>query len=96
MRFLIISHVLHKKRDYKFYGYAPYVREMNLWLKYVDEVEVVAPLIPGALSKIDIEYQHKNKLQQAVRVNMLILPYKKRPIVTCCFYIIFLKSKNKG
>ncbi len=60
MRFLIISHVIHTKRDGQFYGYAPYVREMNLWLSHVDEVEVVAPLKERELTKIDACYVHSN------------------------------------
>lgn len=58
MRFLIISHVLHKSNGLKWYAYAPYVREMNLWLKHVDEVEIVAPVTSMPLSEIDIAYSH--------------------------------------
>lgn len=60
MRFLIISHVLHKEKGNHWFAYAPYVREMNLWLKYVDEVEIVAPSITSEISTIDLAYQHKN------------------------------------
>lgn len=35
-----------------------YVREMNLWLKHVDEVEIVAPVTSMPLSEIDIAYSH--------------------------------------
>ena len=60
MKFLIISHALHKIKDDAIFSYAPYVREMNIWLKYVDAVEVVAPLISNDISEIDSNYQHKN------------------------------------
>lgn len=60
MRFLIISHAGHKQDDTLLYSYAPYVREMNLWLKYVDKVEVVAPKLCDAPNAIEIPYQHKN------------------------------------
>lgn len=43
MRFAIFTHVEHLKREGQFYAYAPYVREMNLWLQQVEEVEVLAP-----------------------------------------------------
>ncbi|WP_319616425.1 glycosyltransferase [Flavobacterium flavipigmentatum] len=42
----------------KFFGYAPYTREMNIWLKYVDELIVVAPLKHNNPSVIDHFYQH--------------------------------------
>ncbi|AJR03794.1 glycosyltransferase family 4 protein [Siansivirga zeaxanthinifaciens] len=59
MRFLIISHVPHKLYEKQFFGYAPYVREMNIWLKYVDKLEVVAPLSLKTLEVIDLNYEHK-------------------------------------
>lgn len=58
MIFTIITHVTHIKNDSQYYGYAPYVREMNIWLKYVDQVIIVAPLINEKLAEIDLAYQH--------------------------------------
>ncbi|SKB60452.1 Glycosyltransferase involved in cell wall bisynthesis [Salegentibacter holothuriorum] len=43
MRFTIFTHVIHREEEGEFYAYSPYVREMNLWLKNAEEVEVVAP-----------------------------------------------------
>ncbi|WP_452224260.1 glycosyltransferase [Lacinutrix chionoecetis] len=60
MRFLIISHALHKEEQSQLLSYAPYVREMNLWLKYVDEVEVIAPKTDGNPNAIEIAYEHNN------------------------------------
>ena len=60
MKFLIITHVLHKKKGNQWFGYAPYVNEMNLWLKYVDEVEILAPVILGDITEIESAYLHKN------------------------------------
>ena len=47
MRFTIFTHVMHKQQGDKYSAYAPYVREMNLWLRQVEAVEVVAPLRTG-------------------------------------------------
>lgn len=60
MNFVIITHVQHIKENSKYYGYAPYVREMNIWLKYVDKVTVVAPIETTKLDNIHLAYQHKN------------------------------------
>lgn len=60
MRFLIISHALHKIENKEVYSYAPYVREMNLWLKYVDEVSVIAPIVKDDVNAIDMPYKHDN------------------------------------
>ena len=60
MKFLIITHVEHIKEKKEYYAYSPYIIEMNLWLKHVDEVEVVAPVNNRNLTEIDTAYQHKN------------------------------------
>ena len=44
MRFAIFTHVIHHRFEGRYYAYIPYVREMNLWFKYPEEVEVVAAL----------------------------------------------------
>ncbi|AOW08114.1 glycosyltransferase family 4 protein [Flavobacterium gilvum] len=56
MRIAIITHVNHIQKDNQYFGYAPYVREMNIWLKYVDEVIIVAPLEKDRLTEIDSSY----------------------------------------
>src|SRR5690554_2875854 len=58
MTFCIITHVNHFKEDKKYYAYAPYVREMNLWFKHVDKVVVVAPGNRQDKTVLDIAYQH--------------------------------------
>ncbi len=45
MRFAIFTHVEHIKQERGYYAYAPYVREMNIWLKHVEKVEVVGAKI---------------------------------------------------
>ncbi len=61
MKFLIITHVDHIYSDNQYFAYAPYVREMNIWLKHVGEVVIVAPLSKGKnISAIDLSYKHHN------------------------------------
>ncbi|WP_372758030.1 glycosyltransferase family 4 protein [Mariniflexile sp.] len=60
MNFLILSHAFHKTKDTALFSYAPFVREMNIWLKYVDTVEIVAPFETQPVSKIEMAYQHEN------------------------------------
>lgn len=59
MNFLIISHTEHHKHGKQLYAYAPYVREMNLWLNYVDEVHIVAPVTVDFDQNINLAYQHE-------------------------------------
>ncbi|MFK7058776.1 glycosyltransferase [Flavobacterium oreochromis] len=60
LSFLIITHVPHIQVGNQFYGYAPYVREMNIWLKYFDKVIIVAPKSESQITKIEESYNHKN------------------------------------
>ncbi|MEN9910285.1 MAG: hypothetical protein RLZZ540_3444 [Bacteroidota bacterium] len=59
MKFLIVTHVPHAVEQNQYYGYAPYVREMNIWLKQVDELIVVAPLENNKPTAIDSFYEYK-------------------------------------
>ena len=58
MKFLIITHVKHIKQNNQYFAYAPYVKEMNIWLKHVDEVKIVAPLTIYTKTDIDEYYDH--------------------------------------
>jgi len=44
MKFLIVTLAPTLKKSDGYYSYAPYVYEMNLWGKYVDEVAIVSPI----------------------------------------------------
>jgi glycosyltransferase involved in cell wall biosynthesis len=59
MTFTIISHVVHKRnKQGQIGGYAPNVREMNLWIKHVDKVVDVSPVEECEFDAIDIAYHH--------------------------------------
>ncbi|SFN33310.1 glycosyltransferase family 4 protein [Salegentibacter flavus] len=44
MRFAVFTHVIHREQEDGYYAYSPYVREMNLWFKYVEEAEIVGTI----------------------------------------------------
>ena len=60
MKFAIITHVQHIKSENQYFGYAPYIREMNIWIKYADEVIIVAPIIKEEITAIHQKYTHSN------------------------------------
>ncbi len=60
MKFCVITHVQHIRDNNQFFGYAPFIREMNIWLKFTDDVIIVAPLIEESLNPIYQSYQHSN------------------------------------
>jgi glycosyltransferase involved in cell wall biosynthesis len=59
MKFLIVTHAVHKKVDGKYFAYAPYVREMNLWLKEDDRLIIVAPITKEDVQAIELAYDYK-------------------------------------
>ena len=60
MKFGIITHAIHKMKDGQIYAYEPYVREMNLWGNYVDEIIILAPVSNEEITNIEIAYQYSN------------------------------------
>ena len=79
MKFLIITHVLHGKEE-QFFAYAPYVRELNIWTKNVDEVVIIAPIENYSKSALESYYQH-SKLRIA-----------KIPVLNFQYFSTCLKS----
>lgn len=59
MKFLIVTHVEHLEYQGKIYAYGPYVREMNLWSKHVEEILIVCPIKKGKPNPIDLAYRHE-------------------------------------
>ncbi len=59
MNFAIITHVIHGREDNTFFAYEPYVKEMNVWLKNVDSVTIVAPLQNIEKKSIHLFYSKK-------------------------------------
>ena len=59
MKFLIITHVPHIKKDKFYFAYSPYVREMNIWGNGVSQISIVAPLKKEIISEIHLPYSHR-------------------------------------
>ncbi|WP_431158301.1 glycosyltransferase [Winogradskyella poriferorum] len=61
MTFAIFTLVQHKKCDNMYYGYAPYVREMDLWNVLFDTIIIVAPKSNSSqIENIDLAYENQN------------------------------------
>ncbi|WP_340066129.1 glycosyltransferase [Ascidiimonas aurantiaca] len=46
MKLTVVTHTIHNTHGTTYSAYAPYVKEMNIWFKHFNRVEVVAPLSP--------------------------------------------------
>ncbi|AUS04116.1 glycosyltransferase family 4 protein [Pseudotamlana carrageenivorans] len=58
MTFGIITHAIHNEQKGEIFAYEPFVREMNLWAKYVEHIIILAPSSSKRPSKIEIAYKH--------------------------------------
>lgn len=67
MNFLIVTNVQHYAFKNSLFGYAPYVREMNIWIKNAHKVTIVAPICKSLPSVIDVAYIHNNIDFKAVK-----------------------------
>lgn len=65
MKFLIVTHVVHGKSD-RYFAYGPYVREMNIWNKFANEITVVAPCENIERTAIHLEYEHRTLILKNV------------------------------
>jgi glycosyltransferase involved in cell wall biosynthesis len=59
-KFLVVSGAALKLKDGQFYGYAPYIKELNIWLKHVNNVVIACPLDQTAPSQLDMLVAHNN------------------------------------
>ncbi|MBE8727795.1 glycosyltransferase family 4 protein [Flavobacterium hungaricum] len=95
--FLIITNVIHTKENNQYYGYSPYINEMNIWIKFADQVTIVAPLASRDITPIDSAYDCNNLTFKKVpdfsfttlknRITSLV----KLPII---FYKIFIEMNR--
>lgn len=75
MKFAIITHVIHGKDSGNYFGYEPYIREMNLWIKNTSEVIIVAPLHEVSKNPIQ-EFYHHDKITFVPIDNFDIIGFK--------------------
>jgi len=74
MKFTIITHAEHKLKQDKIFAYEPYVKEMNLWLKHVDDVEIIAPISNEEISIIDIAYESNIHSSENKQIKFVKIP----------------------
>src|SRR5690606_18134975 len=78
MRFAVFTHVEHQYKEGKYFAYAPYVREMNIWFGELElelgSVEVVAPLDERKEEMEGLAYQYPHlKFTQIPAFDLLSL-----------------------
>jgi glycosyltransferase involved in cell wall biosynthesis len=100
MKFVIVTHAAHIFKEGKVYAYGPYVREMNLWAKFVDEIIIVAPMSKEEPSSIHLAYAHSN-LKVSVIPAISLMSFSEiiraicfTPIINWKIFVAFLKADH--
>lgn len=83
MRLLIITHVQHCQEGTSYFGYGPYVKEMNLWLQHCDSAEVVAHISNRAVTPIDLPYAKKIKFSSIPSISLTSI----KEIIRCIWLV---------
>lgn len=72
MKLLIITQIPHVVDNRRYYSYAPYIDEMNIWGQFVSQITIVAPCSKAEPTAIDKEYEHSNiKFTAVPAINLL-------------------------
>ncbi|MFC0776706.1 glycosyltransferase [Flavobacterium sp. HJSW_4] len=96
-RFLIVTSIIHTKDENRYFGYGPYINEMNIWLKYVNQLDVLAPLEKRDVTPIDLAYEFDNVNFKKVdsfsftTVKSRVISFFKLPII---FWQIFVAMRQ--
>ena len=100
MRFCIVTQVVHKFHDGNYYGYTPYIREMDIWNNCADEVIIIAPLISARPNPIETPYSFRNiKFVQVPEFNIvsgyaIFQTFWKVPYIMILLFWTMLKSDH--
>ena len=90
MNFLIISQAYHYIQDNQLYSYGPYVKEINLWIKHTDKINVIAPKTKKHKKVFDQHYSLKDFNYTSVPT-FNVLDFKE--IINSVFVIPYVFSK---
>jgi glycosyltransferase involved in cell wall biosynthesis len=72
MKFIIITHVPHILSQNQYFAYGPYVNEMNIWSRYINELIIVAPIQKIERTAIDVPYNSNNiQFVEIDQINLL-------------------------
>lgn len=101
MTFCIITHTPHSLYENKVYAYGPYIKEMNLWVKYVDKVIIVAPCKEDSkVSPILLPYEHSNiEIRKIPAISLtsffeLVKAILNTPVIKLKIFLAMLKSNH--
>ena len=88
MRFAVFTHAEHFEEENTYFSYSPYVREMNIWFEFVDEVLIIAPF-KNKKDSIDSGYDRKDvKFKPIKTINFTSLKNSVQSFISIPFILL--------
>ncbi len=95
MRFVVVTHVVHKTTGSSHYAYGPFVREMNIWLNYADKTIIVAPADLSATADAnELPYEKQNI--NFIRIPQFDITGLKQILRTLLYLPMIVVRINRG
>ncbi len=95
MTYVIITHVIHKNSCEDYFAYGPYVREMNIWLKYSDKVIIIAPAdLSAKPAANELPYEHQSI--EFIRIPQFDITGIKPTLRTLFYLPLIVLRINRG
>lgn len=93
MNFLIVTNTPHKIKNGKVFAYGPYVKEMNVWLKEVNNVKVISFKSNEDINKIELSYDKNIEFIEVPTFNLTSIKDILKTIFSLP-YILYVLFKN--
>ncbi|MCC8358541.1 glycosyltransferase family 4 protein [Salinimicrobium sediminilitoris] len=91
MKFGIITYILHKRIKGEYYSYEPYIREMNIWLRFFPEFLLLAPNEDKNPDPLEIPYNCRpTKFYEIPEISLINLKEILGAILFLPFVIIMI------
>lgn len=99
MNFGVITYIQHAVFKNKYYSYSPYIREMDLWIKNVDQVTVLAPKSDHTPDASEISYSRTPNFIEVPSLNFTnigkaIQSVFRIPLIIAKIWKVFMQSDH--
>jgi glycosyltransferase involved in cell wall biosynthesis len=100
MRFAVITYIPHSRQNNRYYSYAPYIREMNMWFQQANEVSILAPQKKEMPGNTEEPYRSNNlKFFKVpvicfIRLREAITSLRKLPYIVYSIFKVMRKADH--
>lgn len=98
MHFSVFTHAEHFEGENTYFSYSPYIREMNIWFDFVDEVTIIAPL-KNKKTAIDSSYNKNVEFAPIKTINFTsfknsVISFFRIPVIVLEIYRAMYKTDH--